>query len=63
MFLSDQVLAEELIRFAGMESSLTQVSDWAELDLDHVPEDGSGVREDGVYIQLTPRERGRDYDP
>lgn len=59
MFLSDQVLAEELIRFAGIEPALAQVRDWAKLDLDGVPHDGSGVCEDGIYIQLIPREERR----
>ena len=56
LFLSDQVIAEDLIRFAGIEQALTQVTDWANLDLDAVDQPTSGVREDGVYIQLAKRD-------
>jgi hypothetical protein len=55
MFLSDDVIARELIRFAGLERPLAHVSDWVRLDLDSEPQEKCGVHEDGVYIQLVQR--------
>ncbi len=55
MFLSDDVVAEELIRFAGLNRALTHVSDWVRLDLDSDRQDKCGIYEDGVYIRLSER--------
>jgi len=55
MFLSDDLVAHELIRFAGLERPLAQVSDWVRVDLDSDRQDKCGVYEDGVYIRLSER--------
>jgi len=55
MFLSDEVIAAELIRFAGLQQPLSHVSDWVELEFDAAVEDKCGVHNDGVYIQLSER--------
>ncbi|OHB83788.1 MAG: hypothetical protein A2V98_18785 [Planctomycetes bacterium RBG_16_64_12] len=55
MFLSDEVMARELIRFAGLERPLSHVSDWVELDLNSAAQNEGGVHADGVYIQLSKR--------
>lgn len=55
LFLSDDVIADELIRFAGMKQALVHVSDWAQLNLDSRVPDNSQIRNDGIYIQLAKR--------
>ncbi len=55
MFLSDDVMAEDLMRFAGLDTALGHVSDLVELDMDSSAEDDSGIYEDGVYIKLAER--------
>ena len=55
MFLSDDVIAGELIRYAGVDRPLSYVRDWVELDLDSAPQDKCGIHRDGVYIQLSER--------
>lgn len=55
MFLDDQVVAEDLIRFAGLDKVLTHVSDHVELDMDSAGQDDSDIREDGIYISLSQR--------
>ena len=55
MFLSDDVVAKELIRSAGLQRPLAYVSDWVELDLESALQDKSAIREDGVYIELRER--------
>lgn len=56
MLLGDQEMAEELIRFAGIERALAEVGEWAELDLDRVSQQAPAVRADGVYLQLAKRD-------
>jgi hypothetical protein len=55
MFLSDNVIAEDLIRFAGLRWPLAQVGEWVELDRDGALRDGCGIRQDGAYIGLAVR--------
>jgi hypothetical protein len=55
MFLADEVVANDLIRFAGLERALAQVSDWVRLDLDSDVQDKCGVHDEGVYIRLSGR--------
>jgi hypothetical protein len=55
MFLSDEVLAEDLMHFAGLDRALGHVSDLVELDLGSVKQGKSGIYEDGVYISLCER--------
>jgi hypothetical protein len=57
--LSDDVLAEDIMRFAGLEKPLGYVSELVELDLRSAGEDGSGVYDDGIYIHLSGRTAGR----
>jgi len=54
-FLSDDVVAHELIRFAGLEQPLAHVSDWVQLDLDSNGQEQCGIYEDGIYIRLSER--------
>jgi len=58
MFLSDDVIAKELLRHAGLERPLSHVSEWATVDLDSPPSDRCGIHQDGVYIQLSERAEG-----
>jgi hypothetical protein len=53
MFLSDEVMAEDLMRFAGLDQALSYVSSLVKLDLDSAPQDHCGVFEDGIYISLS----------
>ncbi len=54
MFLSDDVMAQDLMRFSGLDRALNYVSDLVELDLDSAPQEQCGVFEDGIYINLSP---------
>lgn len=55
LFLSDDVLAKELTRFAGLDKALAEVNDWVKLDLESAREDNSGICDNGIYIQLSQR--------
>ena len=52
MFLDDEVVAHDLVRFAGLEPALAHVGRFAELDMDAATSEEYGIREDGVYIPL-----------
>lgn len=52
MYLADQTVAEELIRFAGIEPALAEVGRWVKLDLDRAVQESPVVRDDGICIQL-----------
>ncbi len=54
MFLDDNVVAEDLMRFAGLDRALDHIKDFVEIDLD-APED-CGVHQDGIYISLAELE-------
>ncbi|NQV05754.1 hypothetical protein HQ535_04315 [bacterium] len=53
MFLSDEVLAEDLMRFAGLEKAWTDLGHSLGLDLDFTAPEGSGIFDDGIYIKLS----------
>jgi len=55
MFLADDVIAGELIRYAGLQRPLSYVSDCVELDLEPAPQEKCGIHPNGVYIQLSQR--------
>lgn len=60
-YLSDQVMAEDLIRFAGLDRALAYVSAFVQLDLDSMGREGGGIDEEGIYIHLSPAdERSED---
>jgi hypothetical protein len=52
LFLSDQVIAEDLMHFARLDKALARLGHSAQLDLETASEDHSGVFADGVYIGL-----------
>ena len=56
MFLCDEVMAEDLMRFARLDTALTHVSNLVELDMDSAGQDDSGIYEDGIYIKLSQRD-------
>ncbi len=53
MFLDDETVAEDLMRFAGLDSALADVGDCVEPDLDADSPTKCGVFDDGVYINLS----------
>ncbi len=55
MFLDDEVVAEDLMRFAGLDKALDYVADLVEIDMDAAPQDNAEVSEDGIYIPLSGR--------
>ncbi len=52
MFLDDDVIAHDLVRFAGLEPALMHVDRFAEVDMDSDASEKCGIYEDGVYIHL-----------
>jgi len=52
MSLDDDVVAEDLMRFCGLDKALADVSDFAQVDLESAASDKCGVFEDGIYISL-----------
>lgn len=58
MFLDEKAVAEDLMRFAGLDKALDHVSDLVEIDLDSDVPDDSGVCKDGIYISLSQRTEG-----
>jgi hypothetical protein len=61
MFLCDEVLAEDLLRFAGLDRALNYVGNLVALDLGSVAQDRSGVYADGIYINLLGRVEESDH--
>lgn len=60
MLLDDDTAARDLVRFAGLDAALAEVSNFVELDLDSAAAGHCGVLEDGVYLLLPPAsERSR----
>ena len=51
MFLDDDVVAEDLMRFAGLDRAMARVKDFVEIDLDAWGD--CGVCRDGIYISLS----------
>ncbi len=52
MFLDDEVITRDLLRFTGLDAVLAQVGALARLDLDAAVREGSGVLADGIYVPL-----------
>jgi hypothetical protein len=55
MLVDDRVTTSDLLRFAGLDKVVAQLGDFVALDLDSPAEEGCGVFQDGVTIQLEPR--------
>lgn len=53
MCLDDEVVAEDLMRFSGLDRALADVSDFAQVDLESAATGKCGVFEDGIYISLS----------
>ena len=52
LLLDDEVVAGDLLQFAGLDGVLAQLGQFVRVDLEGPPEDGSGIHPDGIYIQL-----------
>ena len=53
MCLDDDVVAEDLMRFSGLDRALADVSNFAQVDLESAATGKCGVFEDGIYISLS----------
>ena len=56
VFLSDDAIAEDLMRFAGLNTALAHLDALVEPDLDSATQGKCGIFEDGVYIGLSRRD-------
>jgi hypothetical protein len=54
--VDDPVSAADLLRFAGLDRRLAELAELVELDFSPPAAESCGVRDDGVYLRLTPKQ-------
>ena len=62
LLLDDAAAVADLLHFAGLEPALAQVAELVRLDLDSPAQDPCDVREEGIYLRLSPREHAGGED-
>jgi len=56
LLVDDPVSAADLLYFAGLDRRLAELAELVELDFSRPAAESCGVREDGVYLRLTPKQ-------